>query len=102
MEELEDLIVPMGGCYATDNITVDGNKIKVMIREEKSYDQDSGWFFMSGLEDQDYIDNQDNIMIYEVNTLANYDRSIIPYLDYPIGSRLERCSGTDEFELIED
>lgn len=67
MDELEDLIVPMGGCYATDNITVDGNKIKVMIREEKSYDQDSGWFFMSGLEDQDYIDNPDNIMIYKVN-----------------------------------
>ena len=101
-EELEDLIHPMGGCYATDSITVEGNKVAVMIREEKAYEQDSGWFFMSGLANQDYIDNPDNIMIYEVNTIANYDRSIIPYLNYPIGSRFERCTGSDEFELIED
>ena len=31
-EALEDLIGCMGGCYATDSITVTGNKIAVMIR----------------------------------------------------------------------
>ena len=38
----------MGGCFATDSITVDGCKVRVMIRDEPSYDNDSGWFFMSG------------------------------------------------------
>ncbi|MBK8625831.1 MAG: DUF2185 domain-containing protein [Saprospiraceae bacterium] len=101
-EKIRELIKPMGGCYATDSITIDGNKVLVMIRDEPSFENDSGWFFMSGLESQEYIDDPQNIMIYEVNTIANYDPSIIPFLNFPVGSRLERCSDTDEFELIEE
>lgn len=101
-EKIKDLIKPMGGCFATNSITIDGNKVLIMIREEPSFENDSGWFFMSGLESQEYIDDPENIMIYEVNTIANYDPSIIPYLNFPIGSRLEKCSDSNDFELIED
>ncbi len=101
-DSIKELIPPMGGCFATDSITVDGNKITIMIREEQTFESDSGWFFMSGLESQEYIDDSENIMIYNVNTIANYDPAIIPYLNYPIGSRLERCANSDDFEIIED
>ena len=100
--EIKELIKPMGGCFATESITVEGNKITVMIRDEQTFEGDSGWFFMSGLESQEYIDDPNNIMIYDVNTIANYDPAIIPYLNYPIGVRLERCLNSDEFEVIED
>lgn len=101
-EAIKEIIPQMGGCYATDSITVDGNKITVMIRDEQTYKNDSVWFFMSGLETQEYIDDPDNIMMYEVNTIANYDPAIIPYLNYPIGYRLERCKNSDEFVIIND
>ena len=39
-------------------------------------------------------------MIYNVNTIANYDRAIIPYLDLPFGTELERIENTDKFEII--
>jgi hypothetical protein len=39
-------------------------------------------------------------MIYNVNTIANYDKAIIPYLDHPIGTELERIQDTDEFQII--
>ncbi|NHA07466.1 DUF2185 domain-containing protein [Mucilaginibacter sp. HC2] len=99
-DQIIDLIPRMGGCMATDKITVDGLKVIYMYREESDFEHDSGWRFFSGTEDQDYVDDPDNIMIYDVNTIANYDRAIIPYLNLPIGTELERIEGTDEFQII--
>jgi hypothetical protein len=91
-EKINQLIPPMGGCYASDKITVDGLLIKYMYREEPTFENDSGWRFFSGTETQEYVDDPNNLMIYEVNTIANYDQSIIPYLDMPLGAELERLN----------
>ncbi|NBB19035.1 DUF2185 domain-containing protein [Runella sp. CRIBMP] len=99
-EEIVELVPAMGGCFATNKITVEGMKVGYMYREESDEQMDSGWSFFSGTEDQEYVDNPDNLMIYNVNTIANYDRAIIPYLDYPYGSELERVEGTDIFKLL--
>jgi hypothetical protein len=99
-EEMKDLVPPMGGCLATDKITVDGMKVGRMYREEPDFAQDCGWRFLSGTEDQDYVDNPDNLNYYNVNTIANYDQAIIPYIQLPYGTELERISGTDEFVII--
>jgi Protein of unknown function (DUF2185) len=34
--------------------------------------------------------NPDNWALYDVNTIANYDPTIIPYLDSPVGSAFGR------------
>ncbi len=99
------LSTKMGGCYATDKITVDGMKIGYMYREEPDEVHewvDSGWRFLSGTESQDYIEDANNTMIYNVNTIANYDKAIIPYLYMPFGSQLERIEGTNEFKIVKD
>lgn len=94
------LIEPMGGCIATDKITVDGELVDYMFRDEPNNDLDSGWQFLSGTEDQEYLDNANNSGIYDVNTIANYDNAIIPYLNLPTGTQLERIRGTDKFQII--
>ena len=99
-EQIIQLIEPMGGCIATDKITVQGQLVDYMVREEPNNDLDSGWQFFSGSEDQDYLDDTNNSDIYDVNTIANYDRGIIPYLDLPIGTQLERIPDTDKFQII--
>jgi hypothetical protein len=99
-DQFVDLVSPMGGCFATDKITVDGMKVGYMYREEPDEPMDSGWRFFSGTENQEYVDDPNNTMIYAVNTIANYDKAIIPYLDLPFGSELERVEGTDKFEII--
>ena len=48
-EEIIDLIPPMGGCFATDKITVDGMKVGYMYREEPDEPMDSGWLFFQVL-----------------------------------------------------
>ena len=101
-EQIVKLIEPMGGCIATDKITVDGELVNYMVREEPDYDMDSGWQFFSGTEDQDYVDDFNNLLIYDVNTIANYDNAIIPYLTLPAGTQLERIPGTNKFQVIPD
>lgn len=88
--DIKVLIVPMGSCVASDLITVEGMQVGYMYREDTEFDGDSGWRFFSGTESQDYVDNPDNIMLYDVNTIANYDSSIIPFLNAEIGSELEK------------
>ena len=100
-DQIEKLIPNLGACYATDKITVDGELVNYMYREDPDYESDSGWKFLSGTEDQEYADNPKNWAIYDVNTIANYDKTIIPYLDSPIGSELERVGDTENFQIIE-
>jgi hypothetical protein len=99
-DQIKRLVNEMGACIATDMITVEGSKVGYMYREAPFDKADSGWRFFSGTEDQDYIDNADNSTIYNVNTIANYDPSIIPYLELPCGTELERESGTERFYII--
>lgn len=89
-EEIQRLIPKSGGCLATDKITVEGESIGFMYREKPDFKNDSGWRFFSGSESQVYADNPDNWAIYDTNTIANYDRTIIPYLESPIDSEMER------------
>jgi hypothetical protein len=88
--EIRELIESKNGCIATDKITVDGLPVNYMYKEEPYDERDSGWRFFSGTETQEYVDDANNSMIYKVNTIANYDPSIIPYLDLPIGTELEK------------
>jgi hypothetical protein len=87
---IQDLAYGYGACFATDHITVDGKKVGYMYREEPDRPEDSGWRFFSGEESQEYVDDLENTAIYDVNTIANYDPSIIPYLDSPPGSAFGR------------
>lgn len=99
-EEIKVLLKDKGACLATDKITVEGLKVGFMYREQSDFEQDSGWRIFSNTETQDYIEHIDNTGIYMLNTIANYDPAIIPYLDAPIGSELERKEGTDIFEML--
>jgi len=96
--EMKRLIPNMGACIATDHITVEGKQVGYMYREVSAFEVDSGWRIFSGIESQAYVDDPSNSEVYDLNTIANYDKAIIPYLDFPVGTELERVVGTDRFE----
>lgn len=73
-------------CIATDKITVEGFKIGYMYREKPNPKYpDSGWRFFQGEESDEYIKDVKNSGIYDLNTICNYDPSIIPLLKSPYG-----------------
>ncbi len=99
-DELKDLVPPMGYCIASNTITVEGSKVGFMYREEPDNNTDSGWRFLSGTEHQQYADNPKNSQELEVNVIANLDPAIIPHLNLPFGTDMERKAGTDDFRKI--
>ena len=81
-EEFKELAPNRGACIATDMIVVDGDKVGFMYRETPDIGVDSGWRFMSGRESQEYMDDPSNLAFYDINTIANYDADIVPYLNW--------------------
>jgi hypothetical protein len=95
--DIKRLIPDVGYCFASDMITVKKKKVGYMYREKPNKNTDSGWRFFSGDEDQEYVDNPDNLGLFEVNTIANYDPDIIPYLNSPFGAAFGRDLRSGQF-----
>lgn len=88
--EIEKLIEPQGGCVVSNKITLDGEPISFMYKDYPDDGMDSGWRFLTGSESEDYLDNPGNSGVYDLNTVANYDKTIIPYLELPTRTALIR------------
>jgi hypothetical protein len=87
-------------CFATDKITVEGLPVGWFYRDLDG--SQPNWIFMSGTESQPYMDDPKNTAIYSLNTIANYDPEIIPFLGAPRGSAFERKSPGAGFTPIPD
>jgi hypothetical protein len=88
--EIEPLATGHGSCIASDRITVDGQKVGYMYREVGDSDLDSGWRFFAGDESDSYTENAANFSVFDVNTVANYDPAIVPFLTAPVGNAYAR------------
>ena len=88
--EIRQVATGRGSCIASDEITVGGKPVGFMYRQQPDNEHDSGWRFFSGGESQEFADNSANFEIYDVNTIANYDRSIVALLWAPVGSAYGR------------
>ena len=91
-----------GYVMATKMLVDNKRKVRFMYREESSNKQDSGWRFFCGDENQDYVDNPDNIAIYDINTILAVDKSISPYLECAKGTALEREDENAAFIVSDD
>jgi hypothetical protein len=100
IEGIPQHIKPMGFCIVSNKITVDGEKVGYMYREEKVDFEDSGWRFLAGTEEEEYAEDPANGKIFDVNIIAHHDPAIIPYLKMKAGTELERVG--DEFVELED
>lgn len=61
-----------------------------MYRETSDNELDSGWRFLAGDEPDEYVSDPANFGLFDVNTLANYEPSVIPLLTAPTGSAFMR------------
>ncbi len=83
--------------YVSKKIMEEGWKIGYMYRDEAIRENDSGWTFMAGNEDEAYTDDYRNIQLMSVHSVLQYDKAIWKYINSPVGTRLIRIS-SDEFE----
>lgn len=99
-DQIRPLANGRGGCLATDRVVVDGQRIGYMYRELPDSSIDSGWRFFAGDESNDYVNDPQNLGIYDVNTIANYDPLIIPLLSEPVGSVFARDPQKGQFVKV--
>ena len=99
IDEVKEIITkPMGYALTTDRVLVDGMPINYMYRQHPDNKQDSGWRFFSGDESEDYLDNPENIEIMNVNTIAHFDKTIIPFLESDFETAYAKDENGDFYE----
>lgn len=101
--DFKDLVpLSIGICIASDKITVEGMDVGYMFRVKDENFKTGGWHFFSGTETEEFANSAKNFDIYHINTIANYDPTIIPYLHLPCGTELMRIYGTDKYEILSE
>lgn len=88
--DLVQLTEKTGYALASKRLVENKMKVCFMYRENPDNSSDSGWRFLSGIEDDQYIQNPENIGLYDITTIAEIDPDIIPFLDSPIGAVFAR------------
>lgn len=81
-----------GACIVSKRILNGDSKLKWMLREKPVEELDNGWRFFSESDDSDYINNSDNLVVCDFNTVANIEPAIIGVFLLPIGSDLQLVS----------
>ncbi len=89
-DEFRPIAPNRGHCFATNSITVDGYRVGFMYREQPSLPSDSGWRFFSVTETDEYAHAPGSVELHDVNTIANYDPEIVPWLESPFPVAFER------------
>jgi hypothetical protein len=93
-----------GGCLATDRIIVEGNQVGFMyrVKPDPKNKLDNGWRFFAGDESQEYINNLTNTHPYDLNTIANHDPAILPYLNSSYNTAFERIPNSRKFKKVDN
>jgi hypothetical protein len=90
---LRRLVDDPRACIASDRILVDGRRVGYMVREAPSLPEESGWEFFSDDETEAYLDTAANFGVYGLNSVANVDPEIVPFLWAPPGAIFQRIDG---------
>ena len=78
--------------YVSRKIYDEGWIVGYMCREEALSENDSGWSFVAGNEEEEYISDYKNIVLMTVGAVYQRDPAIFPHIDSPVGTRLVRVS----------
>ena len=88
----KDLIIFIknaGGCVITRSLFEGESQLKWLFREEGVHRDDNGWRAFGDTDDQAYIDQVENHIVVDFNTLANIEPAVLIVYDYPVGTELE-------------
>lgn len=84
--------------YLSKKILEEGWKVGYMRRDESVNENDSGWQFLAGNEDDEYLNDHKTCMLVHVYDVYQLDPDIWNYVDNPVGTELIRIS-SNEFEI---
>ena len=78
---------------------LDRGEFNFVLRDFPNSEQDSGWTFFSGYEDDSFINNPDNLQCISIGVILNIDDSILSFIDEPPLCAFERNSNSEFFKI---
>ena len=75
----------------TKSIYEGTSKLKWFFREESVNPSDNGWRAIGDKDTQEYLNNPENSIVVDFNTLANIEPAVLAVYDMPVGTDLEFC-----------
>ncbi len=66
-----------GACIVSKNILEGKGQIKWLLREKSADKVDNGWRFFSDIDDNDFINNPNNLVVCDFNTIVNIEPALI-------------------------
>jgi len=97
-----EFIKKAGGCIVSKNIINEVGKLKWMVREEFINSVDNGWRFFSEIDDDDFVNDPDNLVVCDFNTVANIEPAILKIYNLPIGSDLQLVTDNGKVRIIDN
>lgn len=79
-----------GVCLASARIASDRTQVGFMYREKPEEELDSGWRFLAGDETDEFLENEANYGVFDVEYIVGIDPLIRNYIHLPVGTELER------------
>ena len=79
---------------------IDNSYVGFCYREFSDIKIDSGWRFMYGDEDEEYLDNPDNVLVKDLSDLIEWKPELKDVISAPRGSDFEWNPDKETFEKI--
>jgi len=83
------------------NDVLERRQFNFMLRDDPNSEQDTGWTFFSGYEDDDFNSDSANFQVVSLGVLLNMDDSILEFLDASPPCAYER-DGSGRFVVVDD
>ena len=78
-----------GGCIITKSLYHGTTKLKWLFREEGANPADNGWRAIGDQDTQEYLNDPDNSIVVDFNTLATIEPAVLDVYHMPVGTDLE-------------
>lgn len=80
-----------GGVIITKSLYEGKSKLKWIFREKSIDKNDNGWRAIGDTDTQEYINDSNNLVVIDFNTLANIEPAVLLIYDLPYGTDLQFC-----------
>ena len=84
-----DFVENAGGAVVSRRILDGTGHVKWLLREEPAHPMDSGWRFLSELDDDEYANDPANMVTLEFSTVAAIEPAVFAIYHLPVGSDLQ-------------
>ena len=78
-----------GGAVVSRRILDGTGQVRWLLREEPAHPSDSGWRFLSELDDDEYANDPANMVTLDFSTVAAIEPAVLGIYHLPVGSDLQ-------------